>query len=578
MFYPIIASFGFRCRNGAVASVFAAVVVVSGLAQAAAPVLPGASDAGRRIPTPESKPSGSEAGRPQVISDDAANLQDTAPPKAKEVALHILSIALEEGQALPKDEVDAILSPLQGKEGTLYDVYHAADALTARYRAHGYLLSRVVVPPQRIRDGKVVLRAIEGYARKVTLDGALRDSDALHGIAARIEAMHPLDVRLLETELLRIQLMTGQLPKALISPVPEDKNGAAVDLTITVDNAPVQGVIGFDDYGSRYAGPFQLSAGVTLHPSAIASTDILGVTAADTDELVYGSLTQHFALGTYGAQLAFTASLSKVAPGFRLSTSDVESKAQYFSMLISQPVILTRSEQIRVHAQMDIKNVQTDLAGLPLIEDHLRVVRVGADASSYALKDMLIEGNIQLSQGLSLAGASREGELMNSRAGAGGDFTAIRGEISAQRALTSSLGLFCTMQGQWASESLLSSEEFGFGGTDIGRGYDPSELLGDHGLSALAELRYDAEPWFDQWQPQWFVYYDVGRVWNIQPGGETSHVSGSSAGAGLRTQGRETPVEASLWFATPLTRPAEAPLFGASSESPRLMGSVRYRF
>ncbi len=86
--------------------------------------------------------------------------------------------------------------------------------------------------------------------------------------------------------------------------------------------------------------------------------------------------------------------------------------------------------------------------------------------------------------------------------------------------------------GQVASRSLMSSEEFGFGGSTFGRAYDSSELSGDSGMAGLLELRYNAVPNianYAHFTP--YAFYDAGKVWNMNSGQDTN-VSASSAGFG----------------------------------------------
>jgi hemolysin activation/secretion protein len=101
----------------------------------------------------------------------------------------------------------------------------------------------------------------------------------------------------------------------------------------------------------------------------------------------------------------------------------------------------------------------------------------------------------------------------------------------------------------------LSSEQFGFGGSQYGRGYDFSEITGDSGLAGKAELAYTirtGQKYLGSYQP--YVFYDLGKVWNRTPAaGQPSHESAASAGAGTRFT--FTPaLLGDLFVAKPLTR------------------------
>ena len=90
--------------------------------------------------------------------------------------------------------------------------------------------------------------------------------------------------------------------------------------------------------------------------------------------------------------------------------------------------------------------------------------------------------------------------------------------------------------GQIAGGPLLSSQECGYGGTSIGRGFEPSVISGDDCFSALGELRYDISTeamGLKKLQP--YAFADYGSIWNIDPPiGTAAHDSAASVGAGIR--------------------------------------------
>ena len=90
--------------------------------------------------------------------------------------------------------------------------------------------------------------------------------------------------------------------------------------------------------------------------------------------------------------------------------------------------------------------------------------------------------------------------------------------------------------GQYAFDPLLSSEEFGLGGPEFLRAFDPSEQVGDHGLAGRLELQFlvdVGEPFLDV--AQLYGFGDVGRIWNRDAAAcEVERMTLASAGAGVR--------------------------------------------
>lgn len=65
-------------------------------------------------------------------------------------------------------ETQAITGPLQGKRVTVAELYASAGMLERAYAAAGYILARVVVPPQKLTDGgPVMLQVIDGVIERV---------------------------------------------------------------------------------------------------------------------------------------------------------------------------------------------------------------------------------------------------------------------------------------------------------------------------------------------------------------------------------------------------------------------------
>ena len=90
--------------------------------------------------------------------------------------------------------------------------------------------------------------------------------------------------------------------------------------------------------------------------------------------------------------------------------------------------------------------------------------------------------------------------------------------------------------GQWAFMSLLAEEQFTFGGSILGRGYDVAEIIGDRGAAGSLELRYDYSlPKIKLQTIQFYAFYDAGEMWNYElVGGTPLKQSGTSTGFGAR--------------------------------------------
>jgi hemolysin activation/secretion protein len=97
--------------------------------------------------------------------------------------------------------------------------------------------------------------------------------------------------------------------------------------------------------------------------------------------------------------------------------------------------------------------------------------------------------------------------------------------------------LYLAVTGQTFGNRLLTPEQFGVGGSQFGRGYDPSEITGDSGVAGKVELQYNRQHQIKDFvvPTQYYGYWDIGKVWSEKPRFVGSQ-SLSSAGVGVHVQ------------------------------------------
>ncbi|MEM6780566.1 MAG: ShlB/FhaC/HecB family hemolysin secretion/activation protein, partial [Pseudomonadota bacterium] len=191
--------------------------------------------------------------------------------------------------------------------------------------------------------------------------------------------------------------------------------------------------------------------------------------------------------------------------------------------------------------------------------DRIRALRAGAryDFLDTILGVAVNAIDVEVSQGLGILGASEEGRANLTRAEGDPQFTKIEAEIQRLQRIDEDFNLLLIGRGQWSADPLLSSEEFSVGGIGLGRGYDPSEITGDDGIAAKAELQWNSPyatdlDYIDGYQV--YSFFDVGTVWDQDPTtNDQKRDSISSTGAGVRVNFTGQ-TQADLAVAFPLTR------------------------
>ncbi len=518
-----------------------------------------------------------EPGRTLEQSETKDPQREALPDAMKSIRVTLKTIRIESATVLPAGILQARADSYTGREISGNDILELASALTAMYRNAGYMLSLVVIPPQSLEEGRLTLRVVEGYIDRVSVqadEGVSAHVRArLAEIGEKIRASRPIEAAVLERYLLIANDFPGIGLRSVLAP---SQAPGAADLTLVASLKNVEGFASFDNYGSRYLGPNQLSASVT-------GNQLLGVNdqwrfigvGTGNSEMAFGQLSYSQVLNAEGLKLSAAVSRARTQPGDVLKVFDVRGNADTISLGLSYPLLRTRNQSLTARAAYDHSDVRTDVLGTRVIEDRIRALRLGL---SWRVLDRLDGQNaldVDFSQGL---GGTQASDLLKSRAGAKGVFNKLTFDYERSQPLAANVGLTLGLGGQWANTPLLSSEQYALGGRRFGRAYEPAELVGERALAFRLEPRYFgtmSTPGFRSYQL--FGFYDIGKVWKVgsPAAGTADSQSLASAGFGARLFPDKN-VFAMFEAAWPLTKPvASNP---GNGREVRLLASVAFRF
>ncbi|MDH5299399.1 MAG: hypothetical protein OEV91_10310 [Desulfobulbaceae bacterium] len=116
------------------------------------------------------------------------------PDKAEAIRFVLSAIEVEGATVYSREQLLPLWQEYLGKEISLLQVYQIADAITAKYRNAGYILTQSIVPPQKIENGIVRIKVIEGFVNEVIIEGEVqRRASLFREWAEKIKASRPLD-------------------------------------------------------------------------------------------------------------------------------------------------------------------------------------------------------------------------------------------------------------------------------------------------------------------------------------------------------------------------------------------------
>lgn len=540
---------------------------ISVLAQA----LPGPADASR-IETPDfegpkfSVPSGIEV--PESIGII------NAPEGAKDIFLDLKHIKIEGVTAFTPGDLKPIYQQYEGQHVSPDVVWKIAAQITERYRNKRYFLSRAYVPAQEIEDGNITIRVVEGYVGEVQWQGENKpDSWIIDEMTKHLIAQRPLTTNKIESYLLRVNDIPGASYRAVVQPI-EGGDEGAVAVVMLGEEKKGLGVVRLDNTGSRFLGPYQGS--VFYQDSFIKNQQtMLGISGSlPMDELKYITASHQIPVAPK-INFEMGGSYIKANPGYTLEPNDIVSKSGEINMGFTYQPIRQWLENLSVGIKFTAKDTDSDILGTPLTRDRIRALRASMSYDTADFFDGYSYWNATVSQGIEVLGSSGKGDADLSRPEAEPDFTKLELSYLRQQPFGKNFLLVGRVAGQLASGPLYSSEEFGYGGQTFGRAYDPSEITGDNGLSGSVELRYTSYTPFENYELTPYVFYDIGKVWNDDKGGD--NISGSSAGIGLYMNLPHN-LMGTFTVAQPLTKNIDNPLYGEGEKAPRFVFDLSYRF
>lgn len=490
--------------------------------------------------------------RKPLADDRALNAGEDKAPELAPFRLN--GIEINGATAIDAGELAQKLANFVGNQVDANDMAAMAKALTDAYRDRGYFLSRAIIPPQNLADGRLRIRILEGQVIGASAEGMTQDD--VNAQFATLLRERPARRDTLERALMLLSDRSGySIDASQLLPV--EGQPEQFRLRIKVSRQPISLNLFADNRGTGENGEDQVYGSISwnslLRPSDQLTMGLFTSPSNVSDtryaELIYGTT---WLGGDLWTELGTSVTESSdPVPG---ATARSLSNATRLYATLSSPLIRTRTESLWAGITLDARDSNDEDGGSPPQREKLRVLR-GSFSYQDVSPDSRVNIRLEASQGLDTLGASRNGTPNLSNDDTRPQFTRARLRAAYQTDLWGNLSMDVSAVGQYADGALPASEEFSFGGARYGRAYDYGTLQGDSGWATAIEFQYGFDAGFIGMEKmQIFAYADAGEIWNIgaTPSGFIN-ASAASAGGGLRffiLPGLSTSFEA----AVPLSR------------------------
>ncbi len=490
---------------------------------------------------------------------------------------------IEGATKLSAVEIESVVYPFLGPGRELKDIEYARAALEKKYADLGYHAVSVAIPPQKVRNGVVVLKVTEAKVERTRVKGSrwysIEDIKRLAPSMAEGSVPNFNDV-------MKDIVVLNQLPDRQV--IPELRAGAApatVDVDLMVkDRFPLHASLELNNRYSISTPPMRLNGGVRydnlwqLGHSIGFSFQVSPEVEAHKDYFHIKEPSQKVFSLTYVARIPTLPWLSFTLNGVLQDSSvstlgafDVVGNGKIAGVrsIFALPAASGFSHNISVG--LDYKefkekltitqNTTTSSAATPSDTTQQSTIYTPVNYLTlsaqylFAWAGQSTQANFSTSLLFNLRPLS-SGGFDNKRLNASANFTTFHLDASITQDIFLGMQVFARGYGQYTNQPLISSEQIVAGGVTSVRGYLEAEAAGDYGAVGTIELRGpDLADWFGKpvltaWR--FYVFTDGGWLKIYYPSAEQKgRFSPSSIGGGTRLGLFET-LQASLDVGLPL--------------------------
>jgi hemolysin activation/secretion protein len=427
------------------------------------------------------------------------------PPTGSErLSVTLDTVLIDGGFPQVSTETGKIASGLKGRRVTLKEVYDAASAIEAAHARAGYVLARVSVPPQELRDG--------GTLRIIVTDGFVESVD-VSNLPARVRDSVTARVKSLEGKR-QVTLADIEQPLLIASEVP----GLSLSSTLMRGTQPggtrivlegkqklVAGSVGIDNSLDRSLDGWAVTAQVALNGALGGGEQIYGFVSSDYDLThLFDNQSKVRVLGggavipvgdgrlTFNPEITY----SRTAPEPVATAPASVGKLRRIALRLGYTLKQTRASSIVLSGGIEQLSATNDVPSFAvrISEDRYMAARAGLNWSSVAGTGARSFISAQLSQGLGDLGGIAKAEALASgvpysRLGGDNGFTRLTAQLGGSWPIGTGLDLTASAKAQTSfSKPLLRSEQFALEGRDTVSAYTGGETAVDEGYAARIEL------------------------------------------------------------------------------------------
>ena len=404
--------------------------------------------------------------------------------------VYINSIEVAPSSVLSKEEVNAIIQPLLGKNVFISDIQQVIDQLNNKYAEKGFVTAKAFLPEQTVENGHIYIELIEAKVGNLTVEN--NKWTRTKYITDRIE-QEPgqlFDIVELEQDILDFNRYNeGVNLSANLTPGTEP---GTTDITVRADEKIPFHVVGIMDNAGRYETGRLRGGAMVYADSLFHNRDRLSLGSYFSGGAISPFADYNFPVNKKDGRVGFmfSSTMAKVKWGPYSDIANLKSRSFIYSLYYTQPLVRNPGFELKSYVGLNYKRARSMgyLYGIPtdLFEmDNLEEV-TSFDVALNLRKDTK-HGIWYANQGIGVAVPlwASESNYMKISGGAIRLHDFSHGVVGQMRA---------NYQIIPNNKHIPYIDQFQAGGLNTVRGYSEGMMIGKNGFFLTNELMFPLMP------------------------------------------------------------------------------------
>lgn len=468
----------------------------------------------------------------------------------------IRSFVVEGNTLLDSDTIDQVVAPYVGEKRNFGTVQQALDALEKAYADIGYSTVLVTLPEQRLQDGNVKFKVVEGRLSGIAVDKKtyFSEENILRSLPSLKLGETP-NIDRLSTNLSVI----GENPAKRVNVVfkPGEEDGEVIASVKTLEQNPVRFALTLDNTGTIKTGIFRLGLSAQ-HANLFGLDHILtaqAITSPETDhynDVQIFAASYHIPLYEWDSSLDFIAGYSSVDSGqVKTSVGDfaISGSGNVYEVHFTKNLPKFGDWEQKLSAGFSYRVFKTDVKLVSTTQNLVPPLTIHPFDLTYSVlntgSSYNVTGYMSLVKNAPFGthGMTDDFTQFGARPHSKASYFLARYGFDTNYIFKNGWQARLKFSGQATNDLLIPGEQFGIGGRDSIRGLDERAFANDHGYQITTELytpEFGSRYFSEDIKMRALVFSDTGKVIRNHPEvDETTATQVTSYGFGIRAAYKE---------------------------------------